>query len=87
MTRAQYHNTPARAREHSQCLTAWYGLVDLGGIRIRRKNKKRPVVLVHSCAGGVGLFAAELVQRLGGTACPVSVPPPFLLWCGLAGRV
>eukprot|EP00123_Amoebidium_parasiticum_P011979 comp21041_c0_seq1/m.28278 comp21041_c0_seq1/g.28278 ORF comp21041_c0_seq1/g.28278 comp21041_c0_seq1/m.28278 type:complete len:392 (-) comp21041_c0_seq1:473-1648(-) len=46
----------------AQGLTAWYGLVDLGQLR-RIKN---PVVLVHSAAGGVGLFALEIVRKMGG---------------------
>lgn len=43
-----------------QALTAYYGLKALGNI------KKGDVVLVHSVAGGVGLFCAQIVHKLGG---------------------
>lgn len=46
----------------AQCLTAWYGLVELGRLR----GYKHPCVLIHSAAGGVGLFATTIVQRMGG---------------------
>lgn len=42
-----------------QALTAWYGLVSLGAIAPGK------VVLVHSAAGGVGLFAVEIAQASG----------------------
>jgi alcohol dehydrogenase len=45
----------------TQALTAWYGLMDLGSI------KAGQTVLVHSAAGGVGLFALEILQKLGCT--------------------
>ena len=32
------------------------------------KSKKSPTVLVHSAAGGVGLFACDIVEGLGGAA-------------------
>jgi NADPH:quinone reductase-like Zn-dependent oxidoreductase len=48
-----------------QALTAWYGLVRLGGAH------RGSVVLVQSAAGGVGLQALALLQRLG--AHPVAV--------------
>jgi synaptic vesicle membrane protein VAT-1 len=48
-----------------QALTAWYGLVHLGGAR------SGSVVLVQSAAGGVGLNALALLARLG--ARPVAV--------------
>lgn len=49
----------------TQCLTAWYGLVELG--RIARDDKREgPTVLIHSAAGGVGLFACEIVEMFGG---------------------
>ena len=48
-----------------QALTAWYGLVQLGAAR------PGSVVLVQSAAGGVGLNALAILERLG--ARPVAV--------------
>jgi synaptic vesicle membrane protein VAT-1 len=48
-----------------QALTAWYGLVRLGAARAGS------VVLVQSAAGGVGLQALAILNRLGGR--PVAV--------------
>jgi NADPH:quinone reductase-like Zn-dependent oxidoreductase len=48
-----------------QALTAWYGLVPLGGAR------RDSVVLVQSAAGGVGLNALQVLRSLG--ARPVGV--------------
>ena len=48
-----------------QALTAWYGLVHLGGARAGS------VVMVQSAAGGVGLNALALLARLG--ARPIAV--------------
>lgn len=48
-----------------QALTAWYGLVALGGAR------RGSVVLVQSAAGGVGLNALQVLRQLG--AQPVAV--------------
>ncbi|WP_425256117.1 SDR family NAD(P)-dependent oxidoreductase [Micromonospora eburnea] len=49
-------------------LTAYYGLVDLGGLKAGES------VLVHAAAGGVGTAAVHLAQHLGaevfGTASP-----------------
>jgi NADPH:quinone reductase-like Zn-dependent oxidoreductase len=49
-------------------LTAWRGLVDLGGLRAGER------VLIHAAAGGVGMAAAQLARHLGaevfGTASP-----------------
>ena len=49
-------------------LTAYYGLVDLAGLRAGES------VLVHAAAGGVGMAAVQLAQHLGaevfGTASP-----------------
>ncbi len=42
-----------------QTLTAWYALVTLGAVRPGQK------VLIHSAAGGVGLQAMQICQRLG----------------------
>ncbi len=48
-----------------QALTAWYGLVRLGGVGAGS------VVLVQSAAGGVGLNALALLARLGARAVAV----------------
>ncbi|MEU7857487.1 SDR family NAD(P)-dependent oxidoreductase [Nonomuraea sp. NPDC049141] len=49
-------------------LTAYYGLVDLAGVRSGDR------VLIHAAAGGVGMAAVQLARRLGaevfGTASP-----------------
>ena len=51
-----------------QALTAWHGLVEIGGMPVVPRNDDRPfVVIVHSASGGVGLWASELVARRGGT--------------------
>ena len=49
-------------------LTAYYGLVDLAGLRAGES------VLIHAAAGGVGMAAVQLARHLGaevyGTASP-----------------
>jgi acyl transferase domain-containing protein/D-arabinose 1-dehydrogenase-like Zn-dependent alcohol dehydrogenase/acyl carrier protein len=40
-------------------VTAWYGLVDLGGLSAGQR------VLVHAAAGGVGMAAVQLARHLG----------------------
>ena len=40
-------------------LTAWYGLVDLGGLRAGQS------VLVHAATGGVGMAAVQIARHLG----------------------
>ena len=40
-------------------LTAYYGLVDLAGLRAGER------VLVHAAAGGVGMAAVQLARHLG----------------------
>jgi acyl transferase domain-containing protein/NAD(P)-dependent dehydrogenase (short-subunit alcohol dehydrogenase family)/acyl carrier protein len=40
-------------------LTAWYGLFDLGGLKAGER------VLIHAAAGGVGMAAVQLAQRIG----------------------
>ncbi len=45
----------------AQSLTAFYGLVELGSLG----RKKGQTVLVHSAAGGTGLFAVRLAQIYG----------------------
>ncbi|MEV6166488.1 SDR family NAD(P)-dependent oxidoreductase, partial [Streptomyces sp. NPDC052052] len=42
-------------------LTAYYGLVDLGGLRADQS------VLVHAAAGGVGMAAVQIARGLGAT--------------------
>jgi NADPH:quinone reductase-like Zn-dependent oxidoreductase len=50
-----------------QALTAWHGLVEIGGMPNVVKNKQKApyVVLIHSAAGGVGLWASEIAARRG----------------------
>jgi NADPH:quinone reductase-like Zn-dependent oxidoreductase len=48
----------------AQALTAWYGLVELGGLK---KNKR---VIVHSAAGGVGLFCLDVIKHFN--AIPIA---------------
>jgi synaptic vesicle membrane protein VAT-1 len=45
-----------------QAITAWYGLVQLGGLRAGHS------ALIHSAAGGVGLHALSIVERVGARA-------------------
>ncbi|MFD4659407.1 SDR family NAD(P)-dependent oxidoreductase [Kitasatospora sp. NPDC058444] len=40
-------------------LTAWYGLLDLGGLKAGQR------VLIHAGTGGVGMAAIQLARRLG----------------------
>jgi len=49
-------------------LTAWHGLVNVGGMpspEAISKRKMPHVVLVHSASGGVGLWASEIAARRG----------------------
>ncbi len=43
----------------AQALTAWYGLIELGAA------KSGQVALVHSAAGGTGLWALQICRHLG----------------------
>jgi alcohol dehydrogenase len=64
-----------------QALTAWHGLVEIGGMPNLEGRKcvelevlERPVpyiVLIHSAAGGVGLWASEIAARRGATVIGV----------------
>ena len=47
-----------------QALTAWHGLVQIGRMPLVDKDTTY-VTLIHSAAGGVGLWAAELAARRG----------------------
>jgi alcohol dehydrogenase len=58
-----------------QALTAWYGLVSLGNVR------RDSVVMVQSAAGGVGLQALAILERVGARAIAVigsDAKRPFL---------
>jgi NADPH:quinone reductase-like Zn-dependent oxidoreductase len=54
-----------------QALTAWHGLVEICQMPIWIDKEKTFVVLVHSAAGGVGLWASELAARRGGVVIGV----------------
>ncbi|MBB4965482.1 acyl transferase domain-containing protein/D-arabinose 1-dehydrogenase-like Zn-dependent alcohol dehydrogenase [Saccharothrix violaceirubra] len=49
-------------------LTAWHGLVDLGGVRAGDR------VLIHSGAGGVGMAAIRLARHLGAEVFATASP-------------
>ncbi|MEZ0095634.1 acyl transferase domain-containing protein/D-arabinose 1-dehydrogenase-like Zn-dependent alcohol dehydrogenase/acyl carrier protein/thioesterase domain-containing protein [Streptacidiphilus sp. EB129] len=49
-------------------LTAYYALVDLGGLKAGER------VLVHSAAGGVGMAAVQLAQHLGAEVYATASP-------------
>ena len=48
-----------------QALTAWHGMVEIGQMPDWTSDKQNHVVLVHSAAGGVGLWASEIAARRG----------------------
>ncbi|WP_345025924.1 SDR family NAD(P)-dependent oxidoreductase, partial [Streptomyces sedi] len=52
-------------------LTAWYGLVELAGL------KAGETVLVHAAAGGVGMAAVQLAHHLGAQVFATSSPPKW----------
>lgn len=56
----------------AQAMTAWYGLVELGCI----DRISQPRVLIHSIAGGVGLFAAEICEHFGSQAVVGTIGDP-----------
>ncbi|MES4902302.1 SDR family NAD(P)-dependent oxidoreductase, partial [Streptomyces sp. NPDC000395] len=66
-------------------VTAYYGLVDLGGLG---EGAGQPVVLVHSAAGGVGMAAVQLARHLGATVLATAHPGKWevLRTHGLADR-
>ncbi|MBB5896422.1 type I polyketide synthase [Kutzneria kofuensis] len=49
-------------------LTAWYGLIDLGGLQAGEK------VLVHAATGGVGTAAVQLARHLGAEVYATASP-------------
>ena len=49
-------------------LTAWYGLVELGGLRAGE------TVLVHAATGGVGTAAVQIARHLGATVYATASP-------------
>jgi NADPH:quinone reductase-like Zn-dependent oxidoreductase/acyl carrier protein len=52
-------------------LTAYYGLVDLAGLRAGER------VLVHAAAGGVGMAAVQLARHLGAEVYATASPPKW----------
>ncbi|MFI2078442.1 SDR family NAD(P)-dependent oxidoreductase, partial [Streptomyces triculaminicus] len=52
-------------------LTAYYGLVDLGGLR------RGESVLVHAAAGGVGMAAVQIAQHLGADVYATASTPKW----------
>src|SRR4029077_19260775 len=48
--------------------TAYYGLMDLGGLRAGER------VLIHAAAGGVGMAAVQLAQHLGAEVFATASP-------------
>ncbi len=52
-------------------LTAYYGLVDVAGLRAGES------VLVHSAAGGVGMAAVQLARHLGARVFGTASPPKW----------
>lgn len=67
--------SPAEAAAYPvQALTAWYGLVPLGGAR------RGTVVLVQSAAGGVGWQALNALRTLGARPVPVVGRPEKRDW-------
>ncbi|TDC71073.1 type I polyketide synthase, partial [Streptomyces hainanensis] len=52
-------------------LTAYYGLVDLGGLKAGES------VLIHAAAGGVGMAAVQLAQHLGAHVFATASPPKW----------
>jgi polyketide synthase 12 len=58
-------------------LTAWYGLVDLGGLAAGQ------TVLIHSGAGGVGMAAVQLARHLGARVLATASPGKHHVLAGL----
>ncbi|MFI0773911.1 beta-ketoacyl synthase N-terminal-like domain-containing protein, partial [Streptomyces sp. NPDC021212] len=49
-------------------LTAWYGLVELGGLRVGES------VLIHAATGGVGMAAVQIARHLGAEVYATASP-------------
>ena len=58
-------------------LTAYYGLVELAGLRAGER------VLVHTAAGGVGMAAVQLARHLGAEVFATASPPKWEVVRGL----
>jgi NADPH:quinone reductase-like Zn-dependent oxidoreductase len=46
-----------------QALTAYYALVPLGGLVKTQDTASQPTVLIHSAAGGVGIYANRIAKK------------------------
>ena len=46
-----------------QALTAYYGLIPLGNINKLQEFISQPTVLIHSAAGGVGIYANRIAKK------------------------
>ncbi len=46
-----------------QALTAYYALVPLGGLAMTESPASQPTVLIHSAAGGVGIYANRIAKK------------------------
>jgi polyketide synthase 12 len=57
--------------------TAWYGLVELGGVRAGER------VLVHAGAGGVGMAAIQIARHLGAEVFATASPSKWDVLRGL----
>ena len=58
-------------------LTAWYGLVDLAGLRAGES------VLVHAATGGVGMAAVQIARHLGAEVYATASPGKHEVLAGL----
>ncbi len=55
-------------------LTAWYGLVELGGLRAGES------VLIHAATGGVGTAAVQIARHVGRRSMPRRLPASTRSW-------
>ncbi|MBV9451618.1 MAG: SDR family NAD(P)-dependent oxidoreductase [Streptosporangiaceae bacterium] len=58
-------------------LTAWYGLVDLAGLRAGER------VLVHAATGGVGMAAVQIARHLGAEVYATASPGKHPVLAGM----